>query len=133
MKHQSIHTITFKFIGTTREKMHQKVLKKAHDRIQEGFTVPVRLTPEPYNIYDSKAVAFECNLHGEWKKVGYVVHEVLPEVHAALQEKKITGVKFAWIKWITAWSRSGQGYYAGIDISKKGYWGATGVSSRSTR
>ena len=67
------------------------------------------------------------------KKVCYVVHEVLPEVHAALQEKKITGVKIAWIKWITAWSRSGQGYYAGIDISKKGYWGTTVVSSRSTR
>ena len=130
---ECIHTIIFKCIGSTREKMYQKVLEKARDRIQEGFTVPVRLTPEPYNMYDSEAVAFECSLDGEWKKVGYVVHEVLPEVHAALQEKKITGVKFAWIKWITAWSRSGQGYYAGIDISKKGYWEATVVSSRSTR
>lgn len=85
---ECIHTIIFKCIGSTREKMYQKVLEKARDRIQEGFTVPVRLTPEPYNMYDSEAVAFECNLDGEWKKVGYVVHEVLPEVHAALQEKK---------------------------------------------
>ena len=99
----------------------------------EFRTVPVRFTPEPYNMYDSEAVAFECNLDGEWKKVGYVVREVLPEVHAALQEKKIMGIKFSWIKWITAWPRSSQGYYAGIDISKKGYWGARVVSSRSTR
>ena len=128
---ECIHTITFKCIGSTREKKYQ-VLEKARDRIQEGFTVPVCLTPEPYNMYDSEAVAYECNLDGEWKKVGYVVREVLPEVHAALQEKKITGIIFSWIKWNTAWPQSGQDY-AGIDISKKCYWGATVVSSRSTR
>ena len=65
-----------------------------------------------------------------WRmEIGCVVHEVLPEIHSALQEKKITCVKFAWIKWITAWP---QGYYVGIDISKKGYWEATVVSSHST-
>ena len=46
----------------------------------------VHLTPKPFNMYDSKAVAFECNLDGEWKEIGYVV--ALPEVHAALLEKK---------------------------------------------
>lgn len=61
-----------------------------------------------------------------------MVHEALPEVHAALQGKTITAVTFAWIKWITAWPRSGHGYYAGIKISKKGYWGPTVVSSCST-
>ena len=130
---ERIHTVTFKCIGSTCEKRYQKALEVARDRLQGGFTVQVRLAPEIYNLYDSEAVAFECNLDGEWKKIGYVVREALPDVHAALSGKKITAVQFAWIKWITAWSRSGQGYYAGINISKKGYWGATVVASSSTR
>ena len=53
--------------------------------------------------YVSDAVAFECNLDGQWKQFGSVVHEALPEVHTVLQGKKITAVTLAWIEWNTAW------------------------------
>ena len=44
----------------------------------------------------------------------------LDHVHAALQEKRILSVKLAWAKYMVCWSRSGPGFYAGINISLNG-------------
>ena len=57
----AIHTVIFKCIGSVRDVTCQKVLRTARDRLQEGFTVQVRLNPEPHNRFDSEAIAFQCN------------------------------------------------------------------------
>ena len=123
----------FKCIGSVRDAACQEVLRTARDRLQEGFTVQVRLTPEPHNGFDSEAIAFQCNLDGQWKQIGYIVREALPEVHAALKDNSITDVKFSWIKYMVNWTRSGPGYFAGVEISKKGRWGSAVILSSSTR
>ena len=115
------HTVTFKCIGAHREE-YQDTLREARNRLAKGFTVPVRLNPEPHNVKDSKAIAFQCELDGKWIRIGYVIKELLDKVHAALSDKKIVNVRFSWIKYITDWRRSGPGYFAGINISKNGDW-----------
>ena len=122
----AIHTVIFKGIGSV------DVLRTARDRLQEGFTVQVRLNPEPHNRFDSKEIAFQCNLDGQWKWIGYVVWEALSEVHAALRDNSITDVKFSWIKYIVNWTRSVPGYFAGVEISTKGRWGGAVVLSSGT-
>lgn len=59
-----------------------------------GYTVPVRMRPEPTNIVNSRAIVFECELDGKWKKIGYVVSDILDEVHAAISSNLIISVKF---------------------------------------
>ena len=58
------HTIIFKCIGAVKDIQSQETLRMAHDRILNGYTVPVRLAPEPKNIKDSRAIAFECEQNG---------------------------------------------------------------------
>ncbi len=111
------HTVTFKCIGVTHESSYQTTLEYVAEAQEE---VPVRLSPEPENPKDSSAIAFQCCVNGEWRRVGYVVNEVLQEVHDCLASGTITAVKFAWVKFLLSWSHSGPGYYTGINISKKG-------------
>ena len=47
--------------------------------------------------YDSKAIAFHCELEGKWYLIGEVVRGVLDAVHKAIQDKNIISVKFAWV------------------------------------
>ena len=61
-------------------------MRVARDMLQQGFTVQVRLDPEPQNKFDFEAIAFQCNLDGRWKRIGYVVQEALSEVHTALKD-----------------------------------------------
>lgn len=62
--------------------------------------VPVRFSPEPNNQFDAKANAFQCYVEGKWQRVGYVVREVLDEVHQAMNKKKVVDVRFAWVKYM---------------------------------
>ena len=126
------HTVTFKVIGCKKEQIYQDVLEKCRDAMQDGQDVPVRLTPEPENPFDSRAIAFMCFIDEQWYRIGYVVSEILEDVHQSLARHEITDVRFAWVKFITHW-RSGYGYYAGVDVSKKGYWPSAVVRSASTR
>lgn len=66
------HTVTFKCIGAHREE-YQDTLCEARNRLNKGFTVPVRLNPEPHNVKDSKAIAFQCEFDGKWIRIGYVI------------------------------------------------------------
>lgn len=102
--------------------------------LDSGCDVQVRLSPEPSNRYDSQAIAFECQLSGKskWEKIGYVVREALTNVHNTLQKREIQSVKFSWIKYITTWTRSGPGFYAGVEISKEGSWSEEVMRSSST-
>ena len=109
-------------MGTIFDQSRQSALEKAADLMGKGENVPIKLVPEPENKYDSKAVAFHCELEGKWYLIGYAVREVLDDVHTAIDEKKIISVKFAWVKYRVVWMRSGPGYYAGIDITLQGKW-----------
>lgn len=129
---RSTHTITFKRIGAVHDGRSQDILQTARDRIQQGHVIPVRMKPEPDNMFDEKAIAFECNVYGEWTRIGYVVTEVLDEVHDAMKKKKLISTNFVWIKYITSWSRSGPGFFEGIDVTRIGYWSSTVMRSRST-
>ena len=129
----SYETVTFKCIGATREISFQTALRTASSRICNQDSVPVRLMPEPNNIYDSKAIAFECQLGGKWEKIGYVIKELLDIVHDAIESKEIVKVEFSWIKYITDWRRSGPGYFAGISISKNSSWDKTVLKYSRTR
>ena len=42
-----------------------------------------------HSPYDSKAIAFKCTVEGNCVRIGYVVHEALDHVHAALAASKI--------------------------------------------
>ncbi len=127
------HTVTFKCIGASRELHAQEILAKVSRLIGDGKNIPVNLFPEKDNPYDSNAIAFKCLLDDSWHRIGYVVREALVYVHDAMKEKKILSVKFAWVKYIVTWSRSGPGYYAGINISKNGEWHSAVVQCGSTR
>lgn len=127
------HTLVFKCIGATKSKDYQAVLKKARDLIASGQSVPVRLSKEPQNPYNSRAIAFTCYVDGRWKRIGYVVDEIVDEVHTAIDRNEIISVVFSWVRYITEWSRSGPGFFAGIAICKAGPWPHNVVTASSTK
>ena len=126
------HTVTFKCIGTTHDHNAQEILAAAKQCYTKQV-VPVVIEPEPSNPYDSEAICFKCFFNDKWHRIGYVVREALIHVHKALSEKKILSLKFAWIKYLAIWNRSGPGFYAGIDISIEQEWHPVVVRCRSTR
>ena len=125
--------IVFKCIGTNKETLYQELLAEANRLLRTGVKVSVRLTPEPNNPVNSRAIAFECQVHGKWGRIGYVVNEVLEEVHKAINNNEIVETNFKWIKFITDWYMSGPGYFTAISISKLGNWAPVVVSYQSTR
>ena len=126
------HTVTFKCIGATHDVNAQEALCKAAQLLQNG-DVPVMIVPEPENQFDSRAIAFKCQIKDKWHRIGYVVREALDDVHRALQEKKITNVTFAWVKYLVVWMRSGPGFYAGVNITIRGEWSVVVRRCASTR
>ena len=128
-----VHVVTFKCIGCNRDPIAQDALQQVATKVRSGETVPVELQPEPDNPYDADAIAFVCKLDDRKVRVGYVVREVLSHVHTAIKEGKIQYVRFAWVKYLVTWIRSGPGFYAGIDVAKKGEWADVIQQHRSTR
>ena len=59
-------------------------------------------------------------VNGKWYRVGYVVNEILDEVHQALSRGEVVKVKFVWVKYISDWSRCGPRFFAGVDVIKHG-------------
>ena len=78
------HTVSFKVIGCKKELIYQDVLEKCRDAMQDGQDIPVRLTPEPENPFDSRAIAFMCFMDEKWYRIGYVMSEILEEVHQCM-------------------------------------------------
>ena len=62
-------------------------------------------------------------------RIGYVVREVLDEVHDAIN-KKILNVSFDWIKYNVHFKSPG--WYAGIRIQRHGEWSLEVLCSRVT-
>ena len=127
------HKVIFKCIGSNREESYQLALWKSKQLLKSGQHVPVELRPEPTNPKDSQAIAFVCLIDGKWEKIGYVVREALSDVHAAIKKRKVLSVKYDWIKFITDWSRSGPGWFAGIAITRDGDWSREVMRCCSTR
>lgn len=125
------HTVTFKCIGCTKELRYQEALCRASQLLMSKNEVKCRLMHEPDNPVDSEAIAFECELDGSWKIIGYAVQEVLNELHVAIKERKIVSVSVNWIKFIIYWSSPG--WYAGIDIKKIGEWSTAVMASQSSK
>ena len=113
---QQIHTVTFKCIGTTHNPTAQDTLRQVSRKLRDG-EVPVQIVPELDNQYNSKAIAFKCNISGNWYRIGYIVREALDDVHKALAQKRVVDVSFASAKCTVTWMHSGPGYYAGINIT----------------
>lgn len=126
-----LHTVTFKCIGSVKNLAYQNALAQVSRHLSKGQTVPVKLLPEPLNPVDTQAVAFVCELNGEWKQIGYVVREALNDVNERLKKQLIVDTRFNWVKYITSWKRSGPGWYAGIDVTVKGQWSAAVRSAAS--
>ena len=102
--------------------------------LEAGLDVSVELTPEPMNPRDSNAIAFTCTFEDKkCRRIGYVVGDILSEVHSALQKSETVGVKFAWIKYVADWTCSGPGFFAGVNITKTGHWSPSVIRAASTR
>lgn len=59
----------------------QENLAKISQLRDRGVAVLCRVKAEPDNPFDSKPIAFECQIHGEWHIIGYAVREALDELH----------------------------------------------------
>lgn len=116
------HKVIFKCIGCTREPQYQNVLAEVAGMIMQGATVPVRVKKEPSNPFDSRAIAFECQLNCKWERIGYVVCEATEAVHEAIDQGGLQ-VSFDWVKYIVYFSN--HGWYAGIAMTKQGQWPAS--------
>ena len=129
---EKLHTITFKCIGSNKEHQYQEVLAEMNLKRKRGDKINVRITPEPHNCFDSRAIAVEAETNSKWERVGYLVNDVLECVHKVLATNKLVSVEMSWVKFITHWSRSGPGWYCGIDICRKGTWSNVVCRCRST-
>ena len=114
------HSVIFKCIGVLKEHRYQETLATTARKIREGEAVPVRLTKEPHNPVDARAIAFECKVDSVWERIGYVVREAVEATHEAIDKGDILKVQFDWVKYIVEFQNCG--FYAGIKITRRGEW-----------
>ena len=46
---------------------------------------------------------------------GYVVSQLVEEVHSAIDSGNTISLEFAWVRYITDWSRSGPGFFTAYE------------------
>jgi len=95
--HKEQHTVTFKCIGCTRDDDAQDALRYASQLFNVSTVIPVNIYPEPNNPYDRRAITFKYWINNKWTRIGYVVREILDDVHDAMSFNQITDISFAWI------------------------------------
>ena len=95
-----LHTITFKCIGSHKVKSYQDTLEKVAELLDTDKLVKVKLVPEPNNLYNSKAISFQCYIEGSWVIIGYIADELLNDLHDALTNNAITNVEFGSVKYV---------------------------------
>ena len=105
-----------------------RVLEEIAEKLRNGETVNVGVTTEPENPFDP----IQTPVNGKWMNIGYVVHEAAPHVGYAIANNLIVSCEFSWVRYIVHWSKSGQGWYTGITITKRGTWPTEVVCSSST-
>ena len=129
------HAVVFKCVGVNKgSNAHnvQRVLEEIAEKLRKEEAVTVRVNSEPDNPFDCNAVAFQTPVNGKWMNIGYVVREAAPHVAHAIANNLIVSCEFSWVRYIVHWSKSGQGWYTGITITKRGTWPTEVVRSAST-
>ena len=124
------HSVVFKCIGVFKEHRYQETLATVSRKLREREVVPVRLTKEPHNPVDARAIAFECKLDSTWERIGYIVREALEATHEAINRGDVLQVQFDWVKYIVQFQN--RGFYAGIKITRRGEWPREVLRCRST-
>ena len=114
-------TVAFKCIGVTRDNSYQDALKSVNTLLKGGKGASVRVEAEPTNPFDARAVCFKCLFGSEWKVCGYVVKELCDDMNEAMENNNIVSVEFCWVKYKIL-RTSGPGYYAAINVTRKGKW-----------
>lgn len=89
-------------------------------RVIRNIIIATKIIPEPSNKFDSRALSFQCFHKGKWRLIGYIAHELLDEVHKAINQQLITNVQLVTVKYIPYFASPG--WYAGIRLTKKGVW-----------
>ena len=74
---ESLFMIISKCIGTTKEHRYQETLAEVALSRRNELDVEFRISPEPTNPFDARAIAFKCFLNNRWERVGYMVTDVL--------------------------------------------------------
>ena len=92
-------------------------MKEIRDRRELGEDFVVKLIPEPENVADSRAIRFGVNIDGTWRTIGYVVREIVEEIHSAIETNSIVSTEFAWVKY-KLWKKA-PGYYVAVTITNK--------------
>ena len=85
----------------------------------------VKLVPDPTNQFDSRAISFQCEINGKWNI------KLCDNVRDALSTNSIVSTEFAWIKYKII-RTTGPGYYAAVDVMRKGAWSSTVKQSANT-
>lgn len=124
------HTIAFKVMGVTKLEGVQNLLLKMRELHDEGANLSIILSPEPDNPVDRDAIAFKCNLDGTFITLGYIARNLTGEVSAAMKDNLITEIKLKYIRY-RFW-QSGPGYYAAVNITRKGMWSSKVCMHAST-
>ena len=70
-------------------------------------------------------------MQGKWTRVGYVIRELIEEVHDALSKNEIVNVEFQWIRYMFKGFASGPGFYAGIQVTRNGKWSTLALAKAS--
>ena len=112
------HSVVFKCISTLKQHEYQETLALVKRKMREGTVVPVKLEKEPLNPVDTKAIAFVTNVNGTWERIGYVVQEILDEMHKAMDDNLILNVQFDCVKYTLYFKHPG--WYAGIKVTRNG-------------
>ena len=94
------HSVIFKCMGSTKEHEYEEALALAKRKMNDGIGIAVKLEKEPHNPVDAKAIAFVIDLDGTWKRIGYVMSELLEEVHKAMDDSLILKIQVDFIKFI---------------------------------
>ena len=67
-------------------------------------------------------------MQGKWIRVGYVIRELIEEVHEALSKNEIVNVEFHYMFKGFALS---PGFYAGIQVTRNGKWSTLAMPKAS--
>lgn len=105
-------------------------LREVRDRLDNKEKVPVKLTAEPTNPFDARAICFQCYHAGSWQTLGYVVREIVEDVHTAMDDGSITSIDFAWVKY-KLWKLA-PGFYTAIHVTRQGEWSVAVKKACST-
>ena len=103
--------------------MHLEVASK---KLENGQEVKVQIQPEPDNDFDSNAIAVMLNYGTGWHTVGYIARELTSEIHPLI---KRSNIKVAISKISFRLTYLLTGYFATLNITRKGQWSPRVISA----